>query len=327
MKYEQKIDFVITWVDGNDEEWKKERAFYLSDTGDIRSVRYRDWNLLRYWFRGVEKFAPWINKIHFVTCGHLPKWLNTKHPKLNVVNHKDFIPDKYLPTFNSHTIELNLHRIKGLQNQFVYFNDDVFLINKVNPEDFFQNGLPCDTGVLGCVCPQDDFVSNVIFNNIVIINKYFQKTDFTVKNYKYAFNLRYGKYLLRTILLYPFGKHTGFYDFHLHLSFKKDTFEKLWDKESQVLDSTCKHKFRTSNDVSPWLFRYWQLASCNFVPYNVIGKYFALGNLKLIEYIREKRGKVICCNDVDECVEFDVWQNKLVQAFDGILPDKSSFEK
>ena len=36
---------------------------------DDRKERYRDWDLLRYWFRGVERFAPWVRRIHFVTWG------------------------------------------------------------------------------------------------------------------------------------------------------------------------------------------------------------------------------------------------------------------
>ena len=128
-----KIDFVMIWVDGNDPEWRKEKDKYsnkVDNNTDNREARFRDWDNLQYWFRGVEKFAPWVNKIHFVTCGHLPKWLNTENPKLNIVKHKDFIPEKYLPTFNSHTIELNLHRIKGLAENFVYFNDDLFIVKK-----------------------------------------------------------------------------------------------------------------------------------------------------------------------------------------------------
>ncbi|MBR6159158.1 MAG: Stealth CR1 domain-containing protein, partial [Lachnospiraceae bacterium] len=127
-----KIDFVITWVDGNDPEWRKEKEKYSGKTtGDDREKRYRDWELLRYWFRGVENCAPWVNKIHFVTCGHLPDWLDTGHPKLNIVNHKDYIPEQYLPTFSCRPIELNLHRIPGLSDDFVYFNDDMFLLRPV----------------------------------------------------------------------------------------------------------------------------------------------------------------------------------------------------
>ena len=107
------IDFVIIWVDGNDKQWQAEKAKYdgKTVTNANSEVRFRDWDNLQYWFRGVEKFAPWVNKIHFVTWGHLPKWLDTTNPKLNIVNHKDYIPSKYLPTFNSHTIELNLSLI------------------------------------------------------------------------------------------------------------------------------------------------------------------------------------------------------------------------
>ena len=147
------IDFVIIWVDGNDPEWQAEKAKYAppSDSDD-RIERYRDWGLLPYWFRGVEKFAPWVNKIHFVTWGHIPKWLNTEHPKLNIVRHQDYIPEKYLPTFSSNPIELNLHRIKGLSENFVYFNDDTFIISPVSKNVFFKNDLPCDSAVLTVHC-------------------------------------------------------------------------------------------------------------------------------------------------------------------------------
>ena len=107
------IDFVIIWVDGSDPEWRAVKNQYVPKAigEDDQEVRYRDWDNLQYWFRGVEKYTPWVNKIHFVTWGHLPKWLNVNHPKLHIVNHKDYIPEEYLPTFNSHTIEMNLHRI------------------------------------------------------------------------------------------------------------------------------------------------------------------------------------------------------------------------
>ena len=117
------IDFVILWVDGNDPKWQSEKATYDSNINDDSNSasRYRDWGLLPYWFRGVEKFTPWVNKIHFVTWGHVPEFLNLNNPKLNIVNHKDFIPEEYLPTFSSHAIELNIHRIPGLSEKFIYF--------------------------------------------------------------------------------------------------------------------------------------------------------------------------------------------------------------
>ena len=101
-----KIDFVIPWVDGNDPAWQEERRKYKPDTGaDASAARYRDMGILKYWFRAVEAYAPWVNRIHFITWGHLPEWMNTDHPKLHIVNHKDYIPAEYLPTFNANPIE------------------------------------------------------------------------------------------------------------------------------------------------------------------------------------------------------------------------------
>ena len=90
----EKIDFVIMWVDGADEKWLEEKKMYDTNV-DIEAGgdhRFRDWDNLQYWFRGVEKFAPWVNSVYFITCGHYPEWLNLDHPKLKFVKHSDYIP-------------------------------------------------------------------------------------------------------------------------------------------------------------------------------------------------------------------------------------------
>ena len=97
---------------------------------------------MKFWFRGVEKFAPWVRKIHFVTCGQKPEWLDENHPKINLVNHKNFIPEQFLPSYNSVVIERYLHKIPDVSEHFVYFNDDFYIINHLDKSRFFQNGLP-----------------------------------------------------------------------------------------------------------------------------------------------------------------------------------------
>ena len=146
----EKIDFVILWVDGTDPDWQRQRRSYDRedlDNGDDEN-RFRDWGLMKYWFRGAERFAPWVNRIFLVTNGQVPKWLDLTHPKLRLVKHQDYIPEKFLPTFNSNVIELWLHKIPELGEQFVLFNDDMFLTAPVKPEDFFKNGLPCESALL-----------------------------------------------------------------------------------------------------------------------------------------------------------------------------------
>lgn len=145
------IDFVVTWVDMDDPAWRADFEKYSGKKGNTKNgvseARFRDYGFLKYWFRGVEKFAPWVRKIHFITSGQKPEWLDANNPKLNLVNHKDYIPEQFLPTYNSVVIERFIHKIPGLAEHFVYFNDDFYIINKVSTERFFKNGLPRDIAV------------------------------------------------------------------------------------------------------------------------------------------------------------------------------------
>jgi len=73
-----------------------------------------------------------------VTAGQVPDWLDTAHPDVRVVDHREILPAEVLPTFNSHAIETALHRVPDLAEHFVYLNDDVFLGRPVRPETFFS---------------------------------------------------------------------------------------------------------------------------------------------------------------------------------------------
>ncbi len=332
-----KIDFVIIWVDGSDPAWQAEKAKFLPSDGssrtDSRSQRFRDWDNLMYWFRGVEKFAPWVNKIHFVTWGHLPKWLNTSHPKLNIVKHSDYIPEKYLPTFNANPIELNLHRIKGLSENFVYFNDDMFIISPVSEDVFFKDNLPCDSAVLNVHCYSMDILFCFFpFRDIGIINRYFDMKKVIKENPSKWFNLKYGKELLRTFALLPCPRFPGIWQHHLASSFKKSTFEKIWELEPGEMEDTCSHKFRHILDYNQWLLREWQIASGEFYPRSTkTGKCFNLGDIDDVKdvygYLVKQKGKMICIND-GKMTDSEFEENKrlVLEAFDKILPEKSEFE-
>ena len=135
------IDFVVTWVNMDDPEWQNEFAKYSGNSNNTKNgvskARFRDYGFLKYWFRGIEKFAPWVRKIHFVTSGQKPEWLDENNPKIHLVNHKDFIPAEFLPTYNSVVIERYMYRIPALADHFVYFNDDFYIINHIR----LQSGL------------------------------------------------------------------------------------------------------------------------------------------------------------------------------------------
>ncbi len=141
------IDVVYTWVDGGDPDWDDARRARLAglegaspDRAAGGSARYRDRGELRYSLRSLDLFAPWVRRIHLVTAGQVPEWLDVDHPRIHLVDHREILPPEALPTFNSHAIETGLHRIDGLAEHFVYVNDDVMLGRPLRPETFFTPG-------------------------------------------------------------------------------------------------------------------------------------------------------------------------------------------
>lgn len=331
------IDFVILWVDGNDLKWQKEKEKYQHGkiTENNAESRYRDWGLLPFWFRAMEQFAPFVRKVHFVTWGHLPSFLNLDAPKLHVVRHDEFIPKEYLPTFNSHAIEMNIHRIPGLAEHFVYFNDDMFLLRPFQPSDFFQNGLPCTYGGEVPI----ELVGNIgtwqhaAVNDLGIVNAHFSKRE-SVSKYgkKYRNSIYRWKDNFRTLFLeklYP-DYFTGFKNLHAPAAYLKCTFEEVWKVESDKLCATCSDRFRTSDNVNQWVMLWWQIASGQFNPH-IIDNLVNSVNTDTIDLlcnaIVHQSHDYICLNDSDENIDFENLSNRLRQSFGKILPNKSEFEK
>lgn len=143
--YRLKIDLVYLWVDGNDIEWKKQKNEWAERCGlpvddiDNAECRYIDNEELRYSLRSVAKNAPWINKIFIVTNVQVPQWLNTSHPKIEIITHEQIMPKDALPTFNSEAIEACIANIPGLSEYFLYANDDFFIGKPVQSNFFYDN--------------------------------------------------------------------------------------------------------------------------------------------------------------------------------------------
>lgn len=328
------IDIVVLWVDGNDPAWQREFNRYAPadkqiDT-DASAARYRDWGCLRYWFRGIEQFAPWARRIHFVTSGQCPDWLNTDCPRLHFVRHSDFMPSDYLPTFSANPIEDNLHRIEGLAERFVYFNDDFFLLAPVPERRFFRGGLPTDMAVCNTI-QSDGLMGHITLNNLDAINRHFRKRQ-VLRRVEQWFSPRYGVYRLRTLALQPWPRFTGFFDHHLPQGYCKHTLQEVWDAEPDLLDATSRHRFRHTGDVNQWLFRYWHLVKGEFSPLNVMrdSVMYKLTDANFDEAtdtIRRQRKRIIVLNDSDSLTDLDAKRQRLQEAFESILPDKSQFEK
>ena len=327
------IDFVITWVDMDDPKWQIEFAKYSGAPDNIKNgvseARFRDYGFLKYWFRGVENFAPWVHKIHFITCGQKPEWLNADHPKIHLVQHRDYIPQKFLPTFNSVVIEYYLHKIPDLAEHFVYFNDDFYVINPISQERFFKNGLPCDIATF-LYNPSWSQWYRTLDNSIKIINRHFNKKEVMRHFHNKWFDKIYGSRMLWNYILKPYSKFIPLRTPHNAQPYLKSTFEEVWAEAGKELNEASFNKFRSYSDYTPELFRTWQICRGNFEPYNTYKdtKMFPLmiRSKQAVRAIYEQSYSLICLNDNVHIRHYAQVMENIKAAFEHILPEKSSFE-
>ncbi len=327
------IDFVITWVDMNDPEWQAEFSKYSTKGNNTKNgvskARFRDYGFLKYWFRGVEKFAPWVRKIHFVTSGQKPEWLDASNPKIHLVSHRDFIPEQFLPTYNSVVIERYIHRIEGLADHFVYFNDDFYIINHIAPERFFRNGLPCDIAVFDYNPSWSQWYKR-IKNNIRLINHHFDKREVMRLHHDKWFHKSYGMKARWNYILTLYNKFITLRVPHNAQPYLKSTFEEVWSVAEKELTETSVNRFRALSDYTPELFRTWQICRGNFEPYNTYcdTKMFPLmiRPKQAVKAIYNQSYKLICLNDNVNIRNYDQVMESIGAAFGHILPEKSSFE-
>ncbi|WP_061588746.1 Stealth CR1 domain-containing protein [Streptococcus oralis] len=329
-----KIDFVVTWVDGGDPIWQAKKAKYSGavDTSknSMNSVKaYRDWGTFKYWFRGVEKFAPWVNKVYLVTDQQKPSWLELNSEKLVLVDHTEIICNDYLPVFSANPIESNIHRIPELSEHFVFFNDDVYLTAPVTPTDFFsEEGLPKYNTALSPIVPERYGTGHFQVNDMEIVTSYFTR-DEILKNGKFL-SLKQGLKNIVKTLLYRNSKFIcGFWENHLTHPLLKSTMELVWEKETAILEKTSASRFRSPSDTNIWLFKYWQIASGKYeVADPNLGDLFSLDNAgpEFWKLLNSGKYKVMCINDGFNVQNEEQVMTDFIKAMDQLFSEKSSFE-
>ena len=216
------MDIVITYVNGLDPVWQSDYEKYTNQP--VLEKRFRDWGTLRYLFRGIAENMPFIRKVHLVVSheSQVPEWIN--RDEVHVVLHKDIIPAEYLPTFNCNPIEMHLHRIEGLDEEYLYFNDDMFPMCKCESTDFFRNGR----GVLG--------ISHHIFS-LNMFKKICRNSDRLARK---ALGLRPSLFFLRPQ--------------HICSPLLKSVCEELYEKVSSEIAKTSSSRTRTAEDLNQYLF-------------------------------------------------------------------------
>lgn len=222
-----KIDLVYLWVSAKDKKWQEKRKFWaeklgVNGTAENSDCRFTDNEELRYSLRSAEMYAPWINKIFIVTDNQIPEWLDTNHPKIKIIDHKEIMPKDCLPCFNSNALETCLDNISELSEYFLYANDDMFFSAPVKPNDFFnKDGKP-------------------IIN--LRLRKWQEITNTHMQNIEFTLDLFQNKFKLQENL-------QAVEPSHCIDAYRKSYFSKCKHLFQKDFDKTMRCKFRSENSV------------------------------------------------------------------------------
>ena len=301
------IDYVFPVVDCNDPIWQKtyrdtRRSLDLST--EINPVRFRTWDNLRYLFRAIDKNLPFIRKIHMIVSNReqIPDWLDTE--KVHVVCHKEFIPEEFLPTFNSCTIEMFLGNIPGLAERYIYGNDDCFPLKEMTEEDFYEDGKV----------------------KILIKKEYGQNTQF--KKVEYNTQCKAAKACGKD----PGGWEDGFLKVQHSINpMLKSSFNRLHKIIGDDIYNSCT-KFREEKNLNQYLYSLCEYYSDNLTSPTIGYSYFSINDKNLEDIcncIVNQENYNICINDVKALTDesFNRAKKEINEAFASIFPDKCKYEK
>jgi len=330
-------DVVVLWVDGSDPQFRQEKQRYTGATEVFGEAnRHRDWGILQYLFRGLETNLPWVRRVHLVTSFHqCPAWLDTDHPKLNLVDVEDFMPPEVLPTFNSNAIQLCLHEIEGLAEQFILWDDDMFAVAPLAATDFFRAGLPCTQIGFARLAPEsyDDPYPHFIINDTGVINQNFDFRRQFRLHWRTWLSPRNGlEVVIRNLgFLGPMERFYWAYYPHMPQAYLKQAYRDVWAAEPELMAEAITHRLRCKDDLTHKLIRYWQIASGRVVPANVRrhGALFGrfpeqLGALR--KAVRTKQ--LVCINDSHIAEgQFERCQAEIQAILQARLPRPSRFER
>lgn len=264
---ENEVDAVILWVDGSDENWQKAYAKYASQK--IEEIRYEDIGTLKYVLRSIEKFTPWIRNVYLITANQVPSWLETDHPKLIQVSHSDIFKDQsQLPSFNSSAIELNLHRIEGLSEQFLLFNDDTIIQKPLNKSYFFTGDYPNDMYLVRNLF-HDNKYSHSLHAIMQVINAEIKSSKSFNQQLRYMRNLKYGlRFVVSNLILTKLSQNEIplFLQLHSVQAHLKSNFIEAEAAYPDIFQNSRSSRFRSESDINNYLAQFWGLIKGKFHP-------------------------------------------------------------
>lgn len=341
------IDFVLPWVDGSDPTWLAEKNRYLPQHQGLpdaaSSSRYQDLGTLRYVLRSIAQNCPWYRRIHLITAGHYPEWLNIHHPKIRLVKHETlFLQPQNLPVFNSSAIEMNLVNLPDLSEQFVYLNDDTVFLRPVPPTRLFQNALPVDFLCHGWLKRNRLFEKlrganswvNALNNNIALINRAHNPAQLD-PHFLFAPSYSAANRLSNALLQYVYRHYFWFEHWHLPQPYTRSTLQQVYAHYEPEILACTRNRFRASNDLTVYLNRYWHLASGQFVPEKhhdgFVRNIASLTQLQAAAHDLDTHQNIrfVCLNDTFQATsaaEYQAFKQAQTAFFERYLPQPAEFE-
>ena len=292
------MDIVITYVNREDPLWLEDYERVVG--GRPSGKRFRDWGTLKYLLRGVEAHMPFVGKIFLVVSrdSQVPSWVN--RDRVSVVLHSDIAPQSCLPLFNSSSIEMFLHRIPGLDERFVYFNDDMFPMADMSEDDFFVDGKP------SCGVRRQLFVFGNSFRSLCR-----RDSDFA-----------------RKVLGLP---RSAFYIRPQH------SVDPKLRSECDELYENCREEIlsgitplRSGSNLSQYVFVDYMYFKGMICTRRLSSRYISLGVQPLpmvCRSILKPSRKLLCINDAKMSEgRFKRYRKRIVEVFESVFPEKSACE-
>lgn len=272
------IDIVLPWVNPIDKQWQSEFIKYKRLAGDKSDNRFRDAGTLPYWFKLIRKNTKFKYRIVLIVASEsqLPKWLNKDAADLRIVYHREFIPSSELPTFSSNVINCYIPFIPDLNEYYILFNDDMFMVKPTYVNDWFQNGRP-------------------VFN---IEHRKFPRKSSCV----WDLNIANSQLIINTM----FNAQLYIVPEHAALPHKRSIDLFVWSKIGQTLTSIQSNsKFRYYKNVTDWLFSMFYVASGNYVESDPISTYYNKSTIGI------PHTKLACYNDTELIMDYKQYVQNL----------------
>ena len=292
------MDAVITYVDGNDPVWKQD--YEKTTNVPVMEKRFRDWGTLKYLLRGIEAKMPFIRNVYLVVShpSQVPEWVDQE--QLKIVLHKDIIPSEFLPTFNCNPIEMHLHRIPGMDEEYIYFNDDMFPVGDCRPTDFFRDGRP----VIG-------YYTHLFASGMY--KKICRNSDRLARK---ALGMKPSCFFTRPQ--------------HICSPMLKSQCEELYAKVEDEIRKTTATRTRTEENLNQYLFLDYMNYKGLVIREKISNKHFSVAVASpdsLRDFLHNPTRNLVCINDVRLSEErYEQLRGAILDAFQSTFPSKSRFE-